>query len=44
MKIKKPQFWDYKKPNIFAYILLPISFFLQFLNSIKKNIVTKKKN
>ena len=43
MKIKKPQFWDYKKPNIFAYILLPISFFLQFLNSIKKNIVTKKK-
>ena len=43
MKLKKPQFWDYKKPNIIAYFLLPISFFLQFLNLIKKNITTKKK-
>jgi len=43
MKIKKPQFWDYKKPNIFAYLLLPISIFLQFLNLIKRIIKTKKK-
>ncbi len=43
MKIKKPLFWDYKKPNIFAYLLLPISVFLQFLNSIKKITTHKKK-
>ena len=44
MKIKKPQFWDYKEPNIFAYLLLPISLLLQFLNLVKKIITTKKKN
>ncbi len=28
MKLKKPKFWDYKKPNIFAYLLLPLTFFV----------------
>ena len=42
MKLKKPQFWDYKKPNILAYFLWPISLILQFLNSIKKAINSKK--
>jgi len=43
MKLKKPNFWDYKKPNIFAYFLLPISILLQFLNILKKNTTSKKK-
>ena len=25
MNLKKPKFWDYKKPNIVAYILTPIA-------------------
>ena len=26
MKLKKPRFWDYKKPNIIAFLLYPIAF------------------
>ena len=29
MNLKKPKFWDYKKPNIIAYLLLPIAFLIQ---------------
>jgi len=36
MNLKKPKFWNYKKPNIFAYILLPISFLIQSLRLFKK--------
>ena len=43
MKLKKPQFWDYKKPNIIAYFLWPISITLQLLNSFKKIFISKKK-
>ena len=43
MKIKKPKFWDYNKPNIISYILWPLSLFLQFLSNIKLLIVSKKK-
>jgi len=43
MKIKKPKFWDYNKPNIISYILWPLSFFLQFLSNLKLLIVSKKK-
>ena len=35
MNLKKPKFWDYKKPNIVAYILTPIALLInifQFLN------------
>jgi tetraacyldisaccharide 4'-kinase len=42
MNLKKPKFWDYKKPNLLAYCLLPIAFILQILNSIKS--ITKIKN
>ena len=35
MNIKKPKFWDYKKPNIYAFILLPIAFVLKILSLIK---------
>ena len=40
MNLKKPKFWDYKKPNIVAYILTPIALFIrvfQFLNFKFKN-------
>ena len=43
MKLKKPQFWDYKKPNIIAYFLWPTSITLQLLNSFKKIFISKKK-
>ena len=44
MNLKKPKFWDYKKPNIYAYCLLPIAYLLQILNSFKfvKKQKTKK--
>ena len=25
MKLKKPNFWDYKKPNLFSFLLLPLT-------------------
>ncbi len=36
MKLKKPKFWDYKKPNIYAKILYPVSLLLQAINSLLK--------
>ena len=36
MNLKKPKFWDYKKPNILAYFLLQISYLIQFLKLFKK--------
>ena len=36
MNLKKPKFWDYKKPNIFAYFLLPITYFIKLFYLIKK--------
>ena len=36
MKLKKPKFWDYEKPNLYATILNPLALFLQLLNSFKK--------
>ena len=35
MNLKKPNFWDYKKPNILAYILLPFAFLIQILKFFK---------
>ena len=29
MNLKKPKFWDYKKPNLKAYLLYPIAFFIE---------------
>jgi tetraacyldisaccharide 4'-kinase len=42
MNLKKPKFWDYKYPNIFAYLLLPIAFLLKILNLIKIKPKIKK--
>ena len=41
MKLKKPKFWDYKKPNFFAYILKPVSFIIEIINSFKKKPLFK---
>ena len=42
MKLKKPKFWDYKKPNIYSYLLWPLSILIKFINLIK--ILFVKKN
>jgi len=35
MKLKKPKFWDYKKPSFFSYLLLPFSIIVGLINKIK---------
>ena len=35
MKLKKPKFWDYKKPSFFSYLLLPFSIILGLIAKIK---------
>ena len=42
MNFKKPKFWDYKNPNIFAYILLPITLLIKLINKVE-TIQNKKK-
>ena len=41
MNLKKPKFWDYKEPNILAYLLTPIASFLQIRKFFSKK--SKKK-
>ena len=43
MNLKKPKFWDYKKPNIYAYLLKPIAFFIQVVNYFKNRFKTPNK-
>ena len=42
MNLKKPKFWDYKKPNIYAYLLLPIAFTIKILKTINLKSKIKK--
>ncbi len=44
MKFKKPNFWDYKKPNLIAYILLPFTYIIKLIGFIskKEKIVTER--
>ena len=35
MKLKKPKFWDYKKPTLYSYLLLPLSIILNLIYGIK---------
>ena len=42
MKLKKPKFWN-KKINLFSFFLLPVSFVIQLLFSIKKSLVSNLK-
>ena len=34
MKLKKPKFWDYKKPSFFSYLLLPFSIIIGLIVKI----------
>ena len=43
MNLKKPKFWDYKKPNIYAYLLLPITILIKLLIIFKKKTGKKIK-
>ena len=42
MILKKPKFWDFKKPNFFAYLLYPFTIFVK-INNIISNFIPKKK-
>ena len=42
MNLKKPKFWDYSKPNIYSYLLIPIAKFLQLISYLKKKSNPKK--
>ena len=42
MNLKKPKFWDYKKPNLTSYLLLPIAFTISAISSLIKNSSQKK--
>ena len=35
MNLRKPKFWDYKKPNIYAYLLFPITFLVRLIEKVK---------
>ena len=41
---KKPKFWDYSKPNLISYLLLPFTIFILFRNFFSKKISKKKFN
>ena len=46
MKLKKPRFWDYKKPNFISYLLLPLTLPLiinNFFLKLKKNNTNNSK-
>jgi tetraacyldisaccharide 4'-kinase len=43
MNIKKPKFWDNKRPNIYAYLLLPLALILKIINFIKQKSPKKNK-
>ena len=44
MILKKPKFWDFKKPNFFAYLLYPFTIFVEIHNIISTVIPKKKFN
>jgi len=47
MKLNKPKFWDYKKPNFFSFLLLPFTIPIivnNFLNKFKKKKNLKIQN
>ena len=41
MEFKKPKFWDYKKPNVYSYLLWPISILIRLFNFLKI-LITRK--
>ncbi len=43
MKLKKPKFWDYKKPNFISYLLFPLTIPI-IINNLFLKLITVKKN
>ena len=43
MKFKKPKFWDFKKPNLISYLLLPFTLVV-LINNFFLRFKSKKKN
>jgi len=43
MTLKKPKFWDYKRPNIYSYILWPLTILIQIINFIRAKFKKQKK-
>jgi tetraacyldisaccharide 4'-kinase len=43
MKFKKPKFWDQKRPNLYAYSLVPISYLVKLIKFFKKIGIKAKK-
>ena len=44
MNLKKPSFWDQKRPNLLAYLLLPIALIIKIFSYLKKTPKNRKKN
>ena len=44
MNLKKPNFWDQKKPNLYAYLLFPITFVLKIFSYLKRITNSQKMN
>tara|TARA_B100000900_G_C20596028_1_gene723449 strand:+ start:2576 stop:3502 length:927 start_codon:yes stop_codon:yes gene_type:complete len=42
MKLKKPNFWDYKYPNILAYLLLPVAFVVSKISSLRLKVANRE--
>ncbi len=42
MNLKKPKFWDNKKPNLNAYLLYPIAFFINAVRKLFPKPIKKK--
>ena len=43
MNLKKPKFWDYKRPNIYSYVLWPLTIVIQIINLIRARFKKQKK-
>ena len=43
MSLKKPKFWDYKRPNIYSYVLWPLTIIIQIINLIRVRFKKQKK-
>ena len=41
MNLKKPKFWNLKRPNIFAYLLFPFSILIVLFAKLKRSTVCK---
>ena len=44
MKLKKPSFWDYKKPNLISYLLLPFTLPIVLNNFLNNKNIKETKN